>query len=118
MSRSNLCFLGKYRKDELVRYLASLHLYAQNSSNILRLSMMVYEALCGKGGRKHLHIPTFQKEIEKNYSHDMYEDPQEYMFVDLSFNIILPACLSWLRLSMSKQKHFHLFMPYWNCLIL
>lgn len=49
MSRSNLCFLGKYRKDELVRYLASLHLYAQNSSNILRLSMMVYEALCGKG---------------------------------------------------------------------
>ena len=83
MPRSNLSFLGKYRKDELVRYLASLHLYAQNSSNILRLSMMVYEALCGKGGRKHLHIPTFQKEIEKNYSHDMYEDPQEYMFVDL-----------------------------------
>lgn len=83
MPRSDLSFLGKYRKDELVRYLASLHLYAQNSSNILRLSMMVYEALCGKGGRKHLHIPTFQKEIEKNYSHDMYEDPQEYMFVDL-----------------------------------
>lgn len=83
MPRSNLSFLGKYRKDELVRYLASLHLYAQNSSNILRLSMLVYEALCGKGGRKHLHIPTFQKEIEKNYSHDMYEDPQEYMFVDL-----------------------------------
>ena len=97
MPRSNLSFLGKYRKDELVRYLASLHLYSQNSSNILRLSMLVYEALCGKGGRKHLHIPTFQKEIEKNYSHDMYEDPQEY--------------------SMSKQKHFHLFMPYWNCLI-
>lgn len=81
--RSNLSFLGKYRKDELVRYLASLHLYAQNSSNILRLSMLVYEALCGKGGRKHLHIPTFQKEIEKNYNHDSYEDPQEYMFVDL-----------------------------------
>lgn len=54
MPRSNLSFLGKYRKDELVRYLASLHLYAQNSSNILRPSMMVYEALCGKGGRKHL----------------------------------------------------------------
>ena len=82
MFHSNLSFLAKYRKDELVRYLASLHLYAQNSSNILRLSMMVYEALCGKGGRQHLHIPTFQKEIEKNYNHDMNEDPQEYMFVD------------------------------------
>ncbi len=45
--------------------------------------MLLYEILGGKGGRKHLHIPTFQKEIEKNYSHDMYEDPQEYMFVDL-----------------------------------
>ena len=78
-----LSFLHKYRKDELVRYLASLHLYAQNSSNILRLSMLMYETLCGKGGRKHLHIPTFQKEIENNYSHDMNEDPQEYMFVDL-----------------------------------
>lgn len=83
MFHSNLSFLGKYRKDELVRYLASLHLYVQNSSNILRLSMMVYEALCDKGGRKHLHIPTFQKEIEKNYNHDANEDPQEYMFVDL-----------------------------------
>lgn len=83
MFHSDLSFLGKYRKDELVRYLASLHLYAQNSSNILRLSMMVYEVLCGKGGRKHLHIPTFQNEIEKNYNHDMNEDPQEYMFVDL-----------------------------------
>ena len=58
--------------------------------------MMVYEALCGKGGRKHLHIPTFQKKIEKNYSHDMYEDPQEYMFVDF---VHTPkgglSCLSW-----------------------
>ena len=67
----------------MIRYLSCLHLFPQNSSNILRLSMLLYEILGGKGGRKHLHIPTFQKEIEKNYSHDMYEDPQEYMFVDL-----------------------------------
>lgn len=45
--------------------------------------MLVYETLGGKGGRKHLFIPAFQKEIEKNYSHDVNEDPQEYMFVDL-----------------------------------
>jgi len=45
--------------------------------------MLIYETLGGKGGRKHLFIPAFQKEIEKNYSHDLNEDPQEYMFVDL-----------------------------------
>lgn len=74
--------MRKYRKDELVRYLASLHLYAQNSSNILRLSMLLYEAMAGKGGKEHIFIPKFQKEIERSYSYDVNEDPQEYLFVD------------------------------------
>lgn len=74
--------MRKYRKDELVRYLASLYLYAQNSSNILRLSMLLYEAMAGKGGKEHIFIPKFQKEIERSYSYDMNEDPQEYLFVD------------------------------------
>lgn len=80
--RQKLPFLQKYKKDELVRYLASLHLYAQNSSNILRLSMLLYEAMAGKGGKERIFIPKFQKEIEKNYPYDMNEDPQEYLFVD------------------------------------
>ena len=83
MFQNDLSFLSKYRKDEMIRYLSCLHLFPQNSSNILRLSMLLYEILGGKGGRKHLFIPAFQKEIEKNYSHDVNEDPQEYMFVDL-----------------------------------
>ena len=83
MFQNDLSFLSKYRKDEIIRYLSCLHLFPQNSSNILRLSMLVYETLGGKGGKKHLFIPAFQKEIEKNYSHDVNEDPQEYMFVDL-----------------------------------
>lgn len=74
--------MRKYRKDELVRYLASLHLYAQNSSNNLRLSMLLYEAMAGKGGKEHIFIPKFQKEIERSYSYDMNEDPQDYLFVD------------------------------------
>lgn len=44
--------------------------------------MLLYEAMAGKGGKEHIFIPKFQKEIEKNYPYDMNEDPQEYLFVD------------------------------------
>ena len=105
--RKDLSFLRKYRKDELVRYLASLHVYAQNSSNILRLSMLLYEAMSGKGGKEHVFIPKFQKEIEKYYPYDMNEDPQEYLFVDAVHTPrgtyrVFPGIFSYLQYNLTR----------------
>lgn len=82
MKMSDYSFIDKYRKEELVRYLACLHLFPQNSSNVLRLSKLLYKALGKKEGKSHLFIPKFHSEIERYYPFDMNEDPQEYLFVD------------------------------------
>ena len=37
----------------LQRFLASLHLYSQSSSSILKLSMLLDETKVGKGGKEH-----------------------------------------------------------------
>lgn len=107
MMRKDLSFLRKYRKDELVRYLASLHVYAQNSSNILRLSILLYEAMACKGGKEHIFIPKFQKEIKKYYPYDMNEDPQEYLFVDAVHTPrgtyrVFPGIFSYLQYNLTR----------------
>ena len=99
--------MHKYKKEELVRYLASLHLFPQNSSNILRLSMLLYEALSMKGGEEHLVIPKFQKEIEKNYPYDINEDPQEYLLVDTVHTPrgtyrVFPGLFSYLQYNLTR----------------
>ncbi len=99
--------MHKYKKEELVGYLASLHLFPQNSSSILRLSMLLYEALSMKGGEDHLVIPKFQKEIEKKYPYDICEDPQEYLFVDTVHTPrgtyrVFPGIFSYLQYNLTR----------------
>ena len=103
----DLSFLHRYRKGEILRYLAAMHVLPQNSSNVLRLSMMVYEALSVKGGREHLFIPKFQREMERHYNHDVTEDPQEYLFVDAVHTSkgtyrVFPGIFSYLQYNLTR----------------
>ena len=105
--RNNLSFMDKYRKDELVSYLASLHLFSQNSSFGWRMSVLLYKALGSDGGNSALSTLQLQKDIERYYPSDMNEDPQEYLFVDMvhtgrgSFRVF-PGLFSYLQYNLSR----------------
>ncbi len=75
-------FLDKYRKEELVKYVAGLFLHKDNSSHTLGLSALMSRILISKDGKEHLDISRFAKEIRSCYSLLADEEPQEYMFVD------------------------------------
>ena len=75
-------FLDKYRKDELVKYIAGLFLHKDNSGHTLGLSALMSRALISKNGKGHLDISRFAKEVRNCYDLLTDEDPQEYMFVD------------------------------------
>jgi hypothetical protein len=76
-------FLNKYKKDSLVRYLASMCLFEQNSSHIVQLSTLLYQALLTDGGNCELVAANFEDDIRTNYPYDLMEDPQGFMYVDV-----------------------------------
>lgn len=80
--RSLFSCLDKYRKDELVKYIASLFLHKDNSGHTLGVSALMSYALISKDGKKHLDISRLSKDVRSFYSLLADEDPQEYMFVD------------------------------------
>lgn len=82
MMNKDLLFLDKYKKDELVKYVASMYLFEQNSSHIVQLSTLLYQTLLSDGGDRELVAADFEKEIRTNYPYDLMEDPQGFMYVD------------------------------------
>lgn len=72
----------RYRKDELVKYVASLFVMKQNSSQTQKLSSLMMYVLMSKGGREHLSIPRFKKDLEYCSPFLDTDDPQEYLFID------------------------------------
>ena len=72
----------RYRKDELVKYVASLFVMKQNSSQTQKLSSLMMYVLMAKGGREHLSIPRFKKDLEYCSSFLDNDDFQEYLFTD------------------------------------
>lgn len=55
--------MDKYRKDDLVSYLACLNLLSQNSSFGWRMSVLLYKALGSDGGNSALSTLQLQKDI-------------------------------------------------------
>lgn len=82
MNKYDLSFLGDYKKDELVRYLASLFLFEQNSSHIIQASTLLYNALTVEGGDDAFCAEDFEKKVSQYYPYDMMEDPQGFVYVD------------------------------------
>lgn len=82
MNKHDFSFLGDYDKDELVRYLASLFLFEQNSTHIIRATTLLYNALVTEGGDDAFCAEDFEKKVGQYYPYDMMEDPQEFMYVD------------------------------------
>ncbi len=82
MNNTDFSFLGNYKKDELVRYLASLFLFEQNSSHIIQASTLLYNALTMDGGDEAFCAEGFEKKVSQYYPYDMMEDPQGFMYVD------------------------------------
>ena len=74
----------RYRKDELVKYVASLFVMKQNSSQTQKLSSLMMYVLMAKGGRDHLSIPRFKKDLEYFSPYLDNDDPQEYLFIEVS----------------------------------
>lgn len=75
-------FLHKYKKYELVRYLAGLFLCEQNSSHIIQLSNLVYHTLADDGGNTPVIPELLAKDISGNYPFEPMEDTQNFMYVD------------------------------------
>ncbi len=57
--RSLFSCLDKYRKDELVKYIASIFLHKDNSGHTLGVSALMSYALISKDGKKHLEAGRY-----------------------------------------------------------
>lgn len=72
----------KYRKDELVKYVACLFVMKNNSSQVQKLSSLMMYVLMSRGGRAHLSISHFKKDLEYSSRFLDNDDPQEYLFIE------------------------------------
>lgn len=74
-------FLQEYDKESVLKYIGALHLYKANSSFASRLSRLTIQTLLNCCGDK-LVNDSFGAQIVDNYTFEMSEDPQEFLFVD------------------------------------
>lgn len=82
MKDGSFDFLKQYQRKDLLRYLSCISFLPDNSSHAYKISMLTYYTLLKRGGKKHLYIPSFRRDVIKHYSFEPQEDPQENLFVD------------------------------------